>query len=313
VLVRRLGVTDPPSGGSPSAPDDARSFYEAIARPSFESARARKHSEAAEHGATALLLEQVRQAFPSGTIPAVLEVGGEYAATLAVVRETFRVGRATSCDLVVPAQRTEGIEYLALPAESLSQGLGLGSFDLVMLNDVIEHVYDTDRVIEEVRAVTRPGGYITVITPNLSSWLNRLLLASGFLPLDMEVSTRAIFGHPSAPGTHPVGHIRVFTIRALEEFLRFHGFRIVAARTAPLGFSDSTFSPTAGPSADPAGDGRTPPALEPGRRARLLRAIVRVDSLIARLAPSLGSRIVLLARLDGPAPANSGGSPAGPR
>jgi SAM-dependent methyltransferase len=279
-----------------ASPSDAtQSFYAGIPRHPFEASIARKRAEAAGRGATGLLVEELRHAFPSGRIPGVLEVGGEYAATLAVLRETFQIDRAVSTDLVIPTHRVEGIEYLALPAESLTGRFAPGSFDLVMLNDVIEHVYDTDRVLEEVRTVIRPGGFVAVVTPNLSSWLNRLLLAVGLLPLDMEVSTRAIFGHPSAPGTQPVGHIRVFTLRALQEFLRFHGFEVVATRTAPIGLSDSTITPAVTPVA-PGVPGLRPPVWEPGSRARLLGAIVAIDRLVSRLAPSFGSRIVVLAR-----------------
>lgn len=108
-------------------------------------------------------------------------------------------------------------------------------FDLVYMGDVIEHLINPDFAITETARVMKPSGFLILSTPNLASWLNRLLLLVGFQPLSSEVSTAMNFGRPSAHAecdNVPVGHLRLFTFRALREFLAYYSFRIVRARGA---------------------------------------------------------------------------------
>jgi SAM-dependent methyltransferase len=287
--------------GGPSTQDLAQDFYEATPRFNLESSLARRRAEMARHGAMSLLAEELRGVFPTGEIGAALEVGGEYATTLSVLSSRFRIGRSTSCDLIVPAHRLDGIQYVAAPAETLSRSFPEGAFDLVLLIDVIEHLYDPDRVLDEVRAVLKPSGVLALVTPNLASWLNRLLLVGGYMPLDTEVSTRRIFGRPGPRDGPPAGHIRVFTLRALHEFLRFHGFRVRASGTAPLGFSHATYVAPERGSGSAQGAGPAPVGTPSSgtRDGPMLRSMLAFDRIVARAIPSMGSRIVVVASADG--------------
>lgn len=96
-----------------------------------------------------------------------------------------------------------------------------GSFDLVIAAQVIEHLVDTDGLVEEIHRVLRPGGRLLLTTPNLAAWFNRGMLLLGMQPLFTEVSTSEVFGRP---GRQVVGHLRLFTKPAVEEFLRARGF-----------------------------------------------------------------------------------------
>jgi methionine biosynthesis protein MetW len=106
-------------------------------------------------------------------------------------------------------------------------------FDLVYLGDLIEHLINPDFAINEVARVTKLNGFLIISTPNLASWLNRMLLVLGFQPLSSEVSTIRDFGRPRIHRERnylPVGHLRLFTLLALKEFLAYYGFRIVEVR-----------------------------------------------------------------------------------
>lgn len=95
------------------------------------------------------------------------------------------------------------------------------AFDVVLMSEVIEHLVDPDLAVSEARRVLVPGGTLLLSTPNLAAWFNRLLLLGGVQPVFSEVSTRGVFGRP---GSVVVGHLRLFTARALPEVLRACGF-----------------------------------------------------------------------------------------
>jgi SAM-dependent methyltransferase len=105
-----------------------------------------------------------------------------------------------------------------------------GGADVVILSEVIEHLVDTDSAIDEIRRVLRPGGTLLLSTPNLAAWYNRGLLALGIQPIFSEVSLRGIYGRP---GSQVVGHLHMFTKRALTEFLTDRGFACERVMGAP--------------------------------------------------------------------------------
>jgi SAM-dependent methyltransferase len=104
------------------------------------------------------------------------------------------------------------------------------SVDVVIMSELIEHLVDTDAAAEEARRVLRPGGTLLLSTPNLAAWYNRGLIGLGIQPVFSEVSLKGIYGRP---GREVVGHLRLFTRRALEEFLAARGFACERVCGAP--------------------------------------------------------------------------------
>ncbi|GGX86190.1 class I SAM-dependent methyltransferase [Streptomyces fructofermentans] len=105
------------------------------------------------------------------------------------------------------------------------------SADAVLFSEVVEHLVDPDAALDEIHRVLRPGGHLMLSTPNLAAWYNRALLLAGVQPVFSEVSLRAIHGRP---GTEVVGHLRLYTPRALREFVAASGFEVVGLRGAPF-------------------------------------------------------------------------------
>jgi ubiquinone/menaquinone biosynthesis C-methylase UbiE len=101
-------------------------------------------------------------------------------------------------------------------------------FDLCTGLDVIEHVVDTDGFLVGLYNVLKPGGHLIIVTPNLASLVERLLLLFGFQPQNVEVSRVAKFG--SFSKTPPVGHFRGFTWPALRDMLEYYKFKVVDFR-----------------------------------------------------------------------------------
>jgi SAM-dependent methyltransferase len=111
--------------------------------------------------------------------------------------------------------------------------IATGAIDIVIMSELIEHLVDTDAALAEVWRVLRPGGVLMLSTPNLAAWYNRGLLAVGVQPVFSEVSLRGIHGRP---GHQVVGHLRMFTRRALVSLLRANDFERV--KVAGAGFHD---------------------------------------------------------------------------
>jgi len=73
------------------------------------------------------------------------------------------------------------------------------SFDVVHANPVIEHVFDLDRFVSEIKRVLAPGGRAIICTENLASWHNVAALFLGFQPFSTtNISETRPIGNPFA-------------------------------------------------------------------------------------------------------------------
>jgi len=132
-----------------------------------------------------------------------------------------------------PNFKIDGVEYLTGFAEEMLNRLDANSFDLCLLQDVIEHIFDPDKLILQCKRVLKTGRFIILSTPNLSSIVNRFSLLFGFMPTCMEVSVKHIFGRP---GSNVAGRIRCFTCSAPQEFFLFSIFELVTMFIYPIYF-----------------------------------------------------------------------------
>lgn len=99
------------------------------------------------------------------------------------------------------------------------------SFDLVTSIHTIEHIIDTDKYLDEMRRVLKPGGYLLLHTVNLAAFHYRLLLLFGFMPNCLAPSHYQVKPWRGDHGANP--HKSVFTYKALLEITKKHGFELV--------------------------------------------------------------------------------------
>lgn len=104
---------------------------------------------------------------------------------------------------------------------------GSNSFATVVAAEVIEHVFDTQAVVEELTRVLAPGGWLALTTPNLVALSGRAQLVLGRSPHNVEFD--------AGPGTS--GHIRYFTFDTLEVLLRRAGLQPLGRWTNVAHFS----------------------------------------------------------------------------
>ncbi len=81
-----------------------------------------------------------------------------------------------------------------------------GSFDLVVLADVLEHLADPAAALRRAAGWARPGGAILVSVPNVAHWRARLTLLRGRWPAEER-------------GTFDASHLRWFTHDSLAALL----------------------------------------------------------------------------------------------
>ena len=91
------------------------------------------------------------------------------------------------------------------------------TFDVVVCFEIIEHVFDTDFLISEMRRVLVSGGKLLLTTPNIAGLGERLRLLFGKIPSCLEYRV--------AEGSN--GHIRAFNIGAVRTLLTDNKFDIV--------------------------------------------------------------------------------------
>jgi len=164
----------------------------------------------------------------------LLDIGSGAGVGASLIAEAAGVSNVVCIDLSVPALgevQRRGFSPLVASAEGHKLPFPNAVFDIVILDEVIEHLVDTDSIMEEIHRVLRPGGQLLISTPNLAAWFNRLALLMGVQPAFSEVSFRKIYGRP---GSGIVGHLRLFTRRALNEFVNDKGFKVRQSKGVPF-------------------------------------------------------------------------------
>jgi len=102
----------------------------------------------------------------------------------------------------------------------VSQGLDYqdNTFDIVISTEVIEHIFNTDRFLTELKRVVKPKGLVIITTPNIANLGNRIrLLLFGQRPSCIDFCSRQ--------GTS--GHIRAFDIYDMQELFNNNGLKII--------------------------------------------------------------------------------------
>lgn len=108
-------------------------------------------------------------------------------------------------------------------------------FDVVVAGDIVEHVFDTDLLLNNIRSVLKQGGMLLLSTPNLVSLGRRWLALTGKNPF-CEYSCKK-------NGIN-VGHIRYYTLDNLNEQLAEKKFVNISIKSdtanIPLSVVDKT-------------------------------------------------------------------------
>jgi len=159
----------------------------------------------------------------------ILDVGcgnGDFSITLARTSRTDEVyGVDISFEKLLSAEH-KGVMCVNVDVDKLSLPFKDSSFDAVFCGEIIEHLFDPDRLLDNMYRVLRKEGICVITTPNLASWINRIVLLLGFQPYYTNVSLRYNVGKIFVRGNCRDTHVRVSVKRALCDLLECHSLRI---------------------------------------------------------------------------------------
>lgn len=148
------------------------------------------------------------------------------------------VGRAVGLDLVrssdnIFSRDPMKYEFVEGSVEGEPLPFAAATFDVIACNHVLEHVFETENLVREIRRVLAPSGLAVISVPNIAAWINRALFLFAGQPLGTEVGTESTvygfwptFGQKRLAQFKPAGHIRDFTPRALADLCQVCGLQV---------------------------------------------------------------------------------------
>lgn len=148
------------------SPQDFRSWNETMVEKHNPEAY-HLHSHAAIRFVERMRVASILRAVNGGRGSAVLEVGCGAGNVLEGIRHAKLIGVDLSNRMVKRAkERLASKPFIAIQADAEFLPFQTSFFDAVICTEVIEHVQDPDRTLEEIWRVARPSARIAISLPN---------------------------------------------------------------------------------------------------------------------------------------------------
>lgn len=131
-------------------------------------------------------------------------------------------------DMAIEKARKKGFKVYDLLLEGNWSEYVNEKFDVVFAGEIIEHIFDTDNFLQNIKNVLNDGGYLVLTTPNIASLGRRIFLLFGKSPL-IEVTAR----------NYDAGHIRYFTIESLKNLLIQNSLEVKEVKSNTVNLSNN--------------------------------------------------------------------------
>lgn len=131
----------------------------------------------------------------------------------------------TGVDQFPPDDRSELEQFIQFDLNAGGFPVDSGSFDFILLLDIIEHLRSPEAFVDDLRASrtgTKPGTVIAS-TGNIAFLFTRLMLAAGYF-------------HYGSRGILDLTHTRLFTFATFRQLFEQAGYRIKEIRGVPAPF-----------------------------------------------------------------------------
>ncbi len=161
---------------------------------------------------------------------AILDIGPYDGTLLSSIKGNNKLFALEASDFGVAECRKKGIQTKRFFFDGIKKIPYLAlQFDLVIAGEIIEHIYDTDFFLAEIRRILKENGHLILSTPNVLSLSRRIMCALGINPF-LEISPHE---------KDSVGHIRYFTFQSLQNLLEKHNFSIIKKQSDLVNFSNT--------------------------------------------------------------------------
>lgn len=148
---------------------------------------------------------------------AVLEIGGGEFGTLSAIADMFGA-KAVGMDIVDICENPK-VEVIqgSLNKRKIFEELGDQRFDIIVANDVLEHLSDPQMVLNELFRVSRSGAYLHVSVPNIRQVraLYHIFFRGTFMRRDSGLFDRT--------------HVNWFCLADISKMIEVAGFKIDCA------------------------------------------------------------------------------------
>jgi len=186
------------------------------------------------------VIDKCFELLPKGKIK-ILDSGCGDGLFSVVLKEYFPDAEIISIDLDDNSLKDAKTKGLTVIKADLQKNLPFDDdfFDLIVSNQVIEHLLNPDIYLLENKRVLKKSGVLLLTTPNLAAWFNRIIFLFGVQPFFYETSTvdktvGLSFTRSLTPMREPMQHIRVFTAGALTDITQLHGMKVVKKIGLPI-------------------------------------------------------------------------------
>jgi len=130
--------------------------------------------------------------------------------------------------------KMKGIDVIKHDLNDFPYPLEDNSFDVVVSNQVIEHLLYPVKFLKEIYRILKPGGYTVISTENLASWDSIVSLILGWMRFSMELDevhkVNPLSLHHMEPIKKRVApHLRILTYKTLLEIVKSIGFKVESA------------------------------------------------------------------------------------
>ncbi len=135
-------------------------------------------------------------------------------------------------DPFIKEAEKKGISIIKHDLNKLPYPIKDESFDVIISNQVIEHLYYPVQFMKEIYKILKPGGYAVISTENLSSWDNIIALLLGYSPFYMEFDGGLRLGNPLSLHYKEEykekcpPHTRILTWKTFEDMSNHIGFKL---------------------------------------------------------------------------------------
>jgi len=154
---------------------------------------------------------------PLGRGLGILEVGCGAGATLELARSLGKAARTVGIEIdpdVAAEARTRLDQVIDGNIETIDLPFAPGTFDVVILSEILEHLFNPWRTLERLRGVMKVGGLLYASSPNVAHIsILRMLLRNRW-----DLTER---------GAMDWTHVRWFTPATYREMIEGAGFRVI--------------------------------------------------------------------------------------